>query len=660
MTHLAVGNYLKSPDGELLVLSMLPDQGLVKVLRLTDHQETYLRYEEARHQISEGELTVVRNRKASFQDFYGASGQWKQDYAQAKRLVDAVTSKTRVKGVSACRAYAEVRKEHLNGNPSDKFPSRATVYRWLERELNQQPLLTPDSRKGNRTPRISASVASEVENYCTEYFSQPHSRWTINTITKLLNQSLREKDLIPKSRPVSNAYVRKVALRLTNNDLESRRFDPRVRKAAKSIAKNRIQAYAPLDRVEVDALHLPWLVQTPFGPSTRVHLVHAIDCATSLPVGWQLVVGSPSVADTMQCLDKVFFSKADVLSRFGCDSSLDCFGTPKSLVFDNGSENKGPRIQGVAQLGVSINFCRANHPHEKPHIERLNRSLKSALETLPGCTRFDERDGMRDPEKLGDPEIKLDELEKWIVRWYYQDWANTSLRRFERAVFTEEEHLGSTPADRFKSIKDKNLMSMPLPPNKNQWEMLRFERHQRTLSRKSGVSFEDFRFRGDELEVAIELYGETKVSILIDPLDFRAIYVPVEGTDLLMRLVNEDTNELTPALSFTQGKAVLKKQPSSVEPHPVQAVFRQDMLSRSMETTSRVNRKTSGMKKPQINKQTSTNAKNHAAIQRAQNDPIARSRTVLPSVEVAPLPESFTFSENVEAYIDQPRSKEKR
>jgi hypothetical protein len=38
--------------------------------------------------------------------------------------------------------------------------------------------------------------------------------------------------------------------------------------------------------------------------------------------------------------------------------------------------------------------CKSRHAHGKPFIERLNRSLKEALETLPGCTRLDAVDGI--------------------------------------------------------------------------------------------------------------------------------------------------------------------------------------------------------------------------------------------------------------------------
>jgi putative transposase len=660
MSTLLCHDRLRSPKGDLIVLSSVPSANLVKVLKLADHSESYIDYEEVRRQIAEGELALMRNGQATLKDLYRASDKWKSEYAQATAVVGAISAKTKT-GLSACRAYEALRTEQLKINPTAKFPARATVYRWLDRNLNNRPLLAHDSRKGNRTPRIPVEITREVEAYCEEYFAKPQSRWTISSLTALVNQNLREKGMVNLGgKGVSREYVRSVALRLSNNDLEFKRFDPRVRAAAKSMAKNRIQVHAPLDRVEIDAVHLPWWVDTPFGPTNRVHLIHAIDCSTSLVVGWQFVIGSPSVADTMQCLERIFFPKSAEISQYGCDTALDCYGTPKSLVFDNGSENKGPRIQGVAQLGVSINYCRASHPHEKPFIERLNHSLKAALETLPGCTRFDGVDGQRDPEELGDPVMTLDELKSWIVRWYFQEWAHTRLRRFERAIFTDAEHLGNTPAERFKSITDTQLMALPLPPNRERWNMLRFEVHKRKLSRKTGISFEDFRFKGDKLSVAIQIYGETEITILVDPLDFRAIYVPIEGDDLLIRLLNEDVSELTPAHSFTQAKAILKQEQENTQAHPQQSLFRQDLFHRSVQTTSPAKKAKVGGKRTQVPKQTHQHAKNHAALERASKRPMAGEPIKGHPVVAQPITgDLFTFSENVDAYIDKPRNKDK-
>jgi putative transposase len=63
------------------------------------------------------------------------------------------------------------------------------------------------------------------------------------------------------------------------------------------------------------------------------------------------------------------------------DRDMNVCGMPDQLVIDNGPEVKPSRIQSLLKkLGVDIKCCKARTGHQKPFIERLNRSLKEALE----------------------------------------------------------------------------------------------------------------------------------------------------------------------------------------------------------------------------------------------------------------------------------------
>src|SRR5690606_21177331 len=201
------------------------------------------------------------------------------------------------------------------------------------------------------------------------------------------------------------------------------RMDPKQVPASKSVARTRIMVQAPFDRVEQDAVHLPFVIDTPEGPFSNVYLVHAIDCCTSMPLGRRLVIGSPAQSDGLRCIESILFSKKTAFERLGLKPSFDVFGTPHQLVLDNGPETRGERMRKLPALGIDIKHCKARHPHEKPFIERLNRSLKEALETLPGCTRLDGKDGQRDPGRLGEGCMTAMELERWIGGGYYEGWA---------------------------------------------------------------------------------------------------------------------------------------------------------------------------------------------------------------------------------------------
>ena len=144
-------------------------------------------------------------------------------------------------------------------------------------------------------------------------------------------------------------------------------------------------------------------------------------------------------------LDEMY---ADAASRVeDCDTDADVFHE---------------RMQRLALLGIDLEHGKSRHPQRRPFIERLNRSLKEALETLPGCTRFNGKDGMRDPVALGDRLMDLAELQRWVVRWYYESWMHNVLERLERTQAWEDTTLGNTPAKRWTSMSEQLGFVMPL------------------------------------------------------------------------------------------------------------------------------------------------------------------------------------------------------
>jgi putative transposase len=62
------------------------------------------------------------------------------------------------------------------------------------------------------------------------------------------------------------------------------------------------------------------------------------------------------------------------------DHDINAYGKPDQLVFDDGHEVMASRMQNLKELVVHVKFCKARSGHTKPFIERLNRSLKAALE----------------------------------------------------------------------------------------------------------------------------------------------------------------------------------------------------------------------------------------------------------------------------------------
>lgn len=494
---------------------------------------------------------------------------------EAIRRVKAIQKQ---RGLSFLQAYRLAAEEYSQQPASRPFPPLSTMYRYRKADIAGLPAFRGDKNKGNRMPRYPREVDNTIGIAAEQHYLVSKSRWSLRSLTDHVNRSVHGTILSATDAPISIRYVKKTILRSVTPDPELSRMLPKEAVAGKSFAKKRIRAEVPFERVEQDALHLPFVCQTPGGVTSVVYLVHAIDCCTSYPVGWHLVVGAPTDADTLACSEMYMAPiKQKRFKEMGIDHDMNVCGTPGQLVFDNGPENKRSRIQNLEKLGTDVKHCRARAGQEKPFIERLNRSLKEALEGLAGCTRMDGKDGQRDPIALGDKLPTLAELERWIVRWYYEKWIHHPLERLQWDAVLTGLPKGDTPAQRWKYFED-SCFAISLPPSRAEWLAALYEHAERRLSRKTGITIDGLHYKNDEIEALIGRYGEEQMlHVLFNPDDFRHVYI-YENDDLpLVTLPFEHLRPETPAWSFKDAKEQLAKRKSDFKPVPQAEKFDQDM-----------------------------------------------------------------------------------
>lgn len=633
---------LRDPTGiepDLHVVSPKLERGRIQVFDEKTGLVRWMPHAEIREKVGNGRLNTIRD---------GAlprSSLLQRKDADDTALLTAVAILTEIKEV--CREHdlsfnqgywkwreGKVKEAAARGEEPPHMPARPTAYRWYQRDSKNLPLLLGDACKGNRTRRYSAKLDDLIVEEADANYLVQKSRWTINKLTEHINHKASDKGLLRTGQQVSVEYVRAVIYRDKTADEHGARMDPKEAIAAKAVAKNQIRVGSPLQRVEQDALHLPFVAMTKWGPSSNLWLVHAIDCFGSWPVGWKLVIGAPTSSASLKCLELVMFPlKQTILHTMGIECALQLNGTPMQLIFDNGAENKGDRMARLTRLGIKPMHCKARHAHGKPFIERLNRSLKEALETLDGCTRVDGVDGMRDPIAEGDELMDVEELEKWIVRWYYEDWVHTKLERLKSRVFRDE-FVGQTPAQVMKHITEQQYV-LPLPPNLDEWKLVQYEESDPTLSRKTGVTVKGFQFKGDNLERLIRIFGEVRIRVLSDPDDFRFVWVPVgPEIDAMLRLQNADVDEATPAYSFQQAQDMLKALPPDLEGEKKREAFRRALYARSAmksEAGTAPPKKTT----KQMSQETTGRAREAAAVDRAAARPV-NVGPVTPGAEPAP------------------------
>ena len=599
------------------VIDPKPRDGWIKIFDYEEHKETYQPINSINQLIVAGKVVLDRKFAPAISPAEQNDPILEEKLGRAMEQINIIEKIQKNFKLTFAEAYEMARENELEGS----CLSRATLYRYARNKRNGLPLLRGSKNKGNRTPRYGEGVSELVMELANNVYLQRESRFTMKNLVDYVNDEASGNGLIGKNQSISGKYVKRC---LRNNgvvDPERARMNPKLVPAAKSIASARIMLQTPFERVEQDAVHLPFILNTRHGPTSNVYLIHSIDCCTSMPLGWQMVIGAPSESDGLRCVQSILFPKKDVLRKFGLDPSLDVYGTPHQLIFDNGPETRGKRMRKLTTLGIDIKHCKSRHAHGKPFVERLNRSLKEALQILPGSTRFDNKDGQRDPIELGEPVMDVQELERWIVGWYYKDWANTPLERLRHTDFHNTEKPGDTPWSRWKQITEDLATPLPMSPSLMEWRMALYEHHERKLSRKTGITVHGgFSYRGPALPYLVERHGENTVKVLVNPDDYRQIFV-CDGQDRpLVPLTEQYVDETTPAHTFNEIKNLRAMKRASNEGEDEAKRFRQEVRKFALSNPG----KTTGKKKGRsmMNQEVTGAIKQASAVRRAADAPL--------------------------------------
>lgn len=616
-----------TPDKYFEVLDGRIHAGTIHIFDTERREARFIEEAIIRSGLSKGEIVLHRKGMTRV----GVVSQHDDPAFQAKvcfiqstlRRIDSIQRKW---NLSFSAAIPVARTGYMEENTGDvlaaAFPSRAALFRAHKNQLLGLSVLKGAKNKGNSTPRYSQDLVEFIESTVNDEYLVTESRWTLVSLTEYLNREARRRSLHVAKQEISRKFV---ASRIHNLsvDAEYDRMDPLQRVAGKSYAKRRIRAPFAFARIEQDALHLPFVVQTPHGISRTIYLVHAIDVCTGYPVGWRIVIGAPREMDSISCVEMYLTpAKMARFKEFGITEAINLYGTPAQIIFDNGPECKGSRIIRLELIEIDIKHCKAKEAQGKPFIERLNRALKEALQTLPGCTRLDGKDGKRDPEALGDQLMTIDALEKWIVRWLYEKWVNAPLDRLRWEELLDSSVKGKTPLERLTYLTKEMGHPITMPPPRQKWMGAVYEHIQRVLSAKSGITVRNgFHYKGDAMSYLLSKYGDhAPLHIVYDPDDFRQVYV-YEHDDLpLVTLTHEHVRPDTPAWTFDEAKERFKAGMENWAPPASSTKFLHDLDDATVGNNSP--RKPKSRTKREENKETTQRAKDHAAVKRSTNNPL--------------------------------------
>lgn len=616
-------NYFEILDGRI-------HAGTIHVFDAEKRESRFIEEPKIRSRVSSGEMVLHRKGMPRV----GIVSQYDNPALQAKvrilqnalKRIDAIQRKW---NLSFDAAIPFALQAHLEDNAGDTlaaaFPSRATLFRAHKNQLLGLPVLKGDKNKGNTTPRYSKDLVEFIESTILDQHLVTESKWTLGYLTEYVNREARRHRLHVERHAISRKFLGSMIRRLSV-DADYDRMDPLQRVAGKSYAKKRIRAPFAFARIEQDAVHLPFVVQTPHGISRTVYLVHAIDACTGYPVGWRIVIGAPREMDSISCIEMYLTpAKIERFKEFGIAHALNLYGTPAQIIFDNGPECKGGRIIRLELIEIDIKHCKAKEAQGKPFIERLNRALKEALQILPGCTRFNGKDGTRDPEALGDQLMTVDMLEKWIVRWLYDDWANSPLDRLRWEELLDSSVTGKTPLERLTYLTEEMGHPITMPPPRQKWMAAVYEHEQRVLSAKSGITVaHGFRYKGEAVSYLLSKYGDhAPLHVLYDPDDFRQVHVYEDDALPLVTLTHEHVRPDTPAWTFDEAKERFKTGMDNWATPEPRTNFLHDLDDAAI--CNDRPRKRKSRSKREENKETTQRAKNHAAVKRSTENPLHSS-----------------------------------
>lgn len=662
MSDLRAGDKLALPgktDTYFEVLDARLHAGTIHLFDAEKRADQYVEYGNIRARISEGSL--VLHRKGMPRVSIAAQYDNPELHSKVRLLSDTLRRIDAIRdqrGLSFNEAIPLAYEAYLKENGDNPlvcpFPSRATLYRAHRNQQLGLPVLKGDKNKGNATARYSEDLVEFVKEVINDQYLVPESKWTVLYLTGYINREARELGLHVARHAISRKFVCARIDDLTP-DAEYDRMDPLKRVAGKSFAKKRIRAAFPFARIEQDALHLPFVITTPEGTARTVYLVLAIDVCTGYPVGWHLILRSPREMDSLSCLEMYLTpAKAARFAELGIANALNVYGTPGQVIFDNGPETKGGRIVRLERLGMDVKHCKAKEAQGKPFIERLNRSLKVALEVLPGCTRFEGKDGKRDPEALGDELMSAQELEKWVVGWLYKEWVNTPLDRLRWDELLVDSVKGKTPLERLRYQTEEMGQPITLPPPRQRWMAALFEHKMCALSAKTGISVErGFRYNGEAMSYLLGKYGDsTQLHVLYNPDDFRQVYV-FEADDLpLVTLTHHHVRRDTPAWTFAEAKEQFDSGMDGWTVPDEKLQFERDLDEKVTRPSNARKSKTRG--KREENRETVRRAKNNSAVQRAIDRPLSAAAPFGPAPSTNPSLPAEDFRQHVISYDDAP------
>lgn len=449
------------------------------------------------------------------------------------------------------------------------MPSPRTLRTWLKAYetsgLRITALRDKRFRSGDRvTVRLSLEIRALLASAALDYATE--TKPTIRDIYKKLCSRIDELNVergatgMPLLKFPSYDRLRKEVQSIPEFDVYAGRNGlPAAMKRFNMVA-NGVDVERPLQRVEMDE----WLInlmtiiqdiglfesltreQQEMLEAQRFFACVAIDARTRVVVGMMV---APKVSSKLakETLEMVVTPKCGIAQGAGAQSAWDQFGTPETVVTDQGGTFMSHEYRrAVIDLGCDPDAPPAGLPWLRGTIERFFRTIdQQALAPFTGRT-FANIAAKGDYDPVTRVSMSIEELCRALVRWVVDVYHNSPHAGLG----------GETPANAWKRLV-ATYGVVPSPDRHTKRAIFGIDQ-QRSL-RPQGILFAGLFYNSLEIQAHRRIKGNVKVALKIDPADLGHISVNLGGGGWIAVPCMRDGLDRVPLAIWTAANADLRR-----------------------------------------------------------------------------------------------------
>ncbi|NIX77353.1 Mu transposase C-terminal domain-containing protein [Microvirga terricola] len=425
------------------------------------------------------------------------------------------------------------------GDPQSSQPPRPpcerTLRGWIKR-FEDSGLCATGLRDryrmcGDRaTERIQSETRILMVEFAPRYGSE--NRPSIRDVYKALKAEIEKRNGerastgLSKLRPPSYKRFAEEVRSLPEFDVYAGRYGLQAAMKKFAMVANGPDIERPLQRAEIDewrvnlmtlctnaALHdkLPDDLKTEIA-TLRPWICVAMDAASRVILGMKLDV-TPTASLAVETLEMVVSPKKPYADAAGALSPCDFYGTPESVVHDQGPSFLSTAFRrAIVDLGTDPDAPPAGLPHLRGRVERLFKTAGTgALAPFTGRT-FESVVAKGDYDPQARASLSVEELCQALVRWVVDIYHNTPHAGLG----------GETPANAWKRLVAK--YGVIPPPDRHVRRAIFGVDLSRALSSR-GIRVLGLHYTCSELQEYRRKVGDVEVDARLDPLDLGHVSV---------------------------------------------------------------------------------------------------------------------------------------